>query len=273
MTFPAQNNQTVPANRWVEGELRLAGMLDSRLLGLLRAIERTGSINQAAKQANLSYKGAWQIIERANNVSPKILITTATGGAKGGGTCLTDAGKALLNLFSCLEQQHQQFLDQLNASLAQDPDTLLLLQRLIVKTSAHNELFGTINLIQAGAVNAKINVKLKGEAQIWVTVSLSAITALDLKLGSEAILIINQSDITLTTMNDYQRFPADNILPCRVLRSIQDEINAEVKVVLPGGEILAILTSPQSLTDMVIVPGQSVWAIFSSNAPILGVKS
>jgi len=56
---------------WVEGELRLVGGLDSRMIGLLRAIGQSGSINQAAKQIGLSYKGAWQMIERANNLAPK----------------------------------------------------------------------------------------------------------------------------------------------------------------------------------------------------------
>ena len=111
------------------------------MIGLLRAIDQSGSINQAAKQVGLSYKGAWQIIERANNGAPKTLVSTATGGSKGGGTCLTEAGRSLLALFTRLEQQHQQFLDQLNRSLADDPDTVLLLQRLVVKTSARNQTF------------------------------------------------------------------------------------------------------------------------------------
>ncbi|MGZ5526546.1 MAG: winged helix-turn-helix domain-containing protein, partial [Methylomonas sp.] len=128
---------------WVNGELRLAG-LDSRMIGLLRAIDQSGSINQAAKQVGLSYKGAWQIIERANNGSPKTLVSTATGGSKGGGTSLTEAGHSLLELFTNLEQQHRQFLEQLNRNLADDPDTVLLLQRLVVKTSARNQIFGII---------------------------------------------------------------------------------------------------------------------------------
>jgi molybdate transport system regulatory protein len=84
-------NNNITAN-WVEGELRLACALDSRMIELLRAIEQSGSINQAAKQVGLSYKGAWQMIECANNLPSKVLIITATGGSKGGGTQLTAAG-------------------------------------------------------------------------------------------------------------------------------------------------------------------------------------
>jgi molybdate transport system regulatory protein len=97
----------------------------------------------------LSYKGVWPIIDGA----PKTLVSTATGGSKGGDTCLTEAGRSLLTLFTRLEQLLQQFLKQLNRGFADDPDTvLLLLQRLVVKTSASNQLFGRITAIKAGTV-------------------------------------------------------------------------------------------------------------------------
>ena len=99
-----QRDKKIP--RWVEGELRLVGSLDGRLMELLKAIENCGSINQAAKNVGLSYKGAWQMIERANNLAPKVLISTATGGAKGGGTCLTSAGQALLQLFMRINERN-----------------------------------------------------------------------------------------------------------------------------------------------------------------------
>lgn len=258
---------------WVEADLRLAGILDSRMIALLKAIQQSGSINQAAKQVGLSYKGAWQIIERANNGSPKMLISTAIGGSKGGGTCLTDAGQAFIDLYTRLEQQHQQFLTNLNATLAADTDTRLLLQRLVVKTSARNQLFGNIIAIQLGAVNAEITVKLKGGEQVLVTISLTSVESLGLSVGADALLLVNNADILLTLDANPQRFMLSNRLSCRVIRIQQDEINAEVMVLLPGGEILAVLISPQNLKNMAIEQGQDLWAVFSSNSPILGVMS
>jgi len=66
-----ENNDNISVTPWLEGELRLAGMLDKRMIALLMAVDASGSINQAAKQVGLSYKGAWQMIERANNLAPK----------------------------------------------------------------------------------------------------------------------------------------------------------------------------------------------------------
>ncbi|TAK59762.1 TOBE domain-containing protein [Methylobacter sp.] len=268
MTGSSNYNNTPTA--WVDGELRLAG-LDSRIIGLLREIDQSGSINQAAKQVGLSYKGAWQIIERANNGAPKILVTTATGGSKGGGTCLTEAGRSLLTLFTRLEQQHQQFLEQLNRGLADDPDTVLLLQHLVVKTSARNQLFGSIVEIQAGAVNAEVSVKLKGGEQVIATVTLASLSGLGLQVGADAVLLINSADITLTTDSDLNRFSARNRLSGSVIRVQQDEVNAEVIALLPGGETLVSMITQQSAQSLALMPGMQVSAMFKSNAPVLGV--
>lgn len=271
MSETINSENTAPT--WIKGELRLADMLDSRMIGLLRAIEQSGSINQAAKQMGLSYKGAWQIIERANNGAPKTLVSTATGGSRGGGTRLTEAGRSLLALFTRLERQHRQFLDELNRSIADDSDTVLLLQRLVVKTSASNQLFGNIVAIRAGAVNAEITVKLKGGEPVISSVTLTSLNDLGLRVGADAVLLISSADIMLTTGCGFARLTAGNCLSGRVIRVQQDPVNAEVIVLLPGGETLAAMVTPQSLQSLALVSGSPVWVIFKSNAPVLGVMS
>lgn len=81
---------------------------------MLGAIESTSSLNRAAKQVGLSYKGAWEIFERTNNLSPRLLVTTVIGGKHGGGSVLTDAGKSLLKLLAKLRKEHDRFLDRIN---------------------------------------------------------------------------------------------------------------------------------------------------------------
>lgn len=263
------NRNNIPT-AWVDGDLRLAG-LDSRMIGLLKAIDQSGSLNQAAKQVGLSYKGAWHIIERANNGAPKTLVSTAIGGSKGGGTCLTKAGRALLALFTDLEQQHRQFLEQLNRNIAADPDTVLLLQRLVVKTSASNQLFGRIAAIQAGAVNAEVLVKLKGGENIAAHVSQTSFDNLGLKIGADAVLLLNSADLTLVSDSDPHQFSARNRLFGKVIRVQQDAVNAEVIVLLPGGETLTAMITRHSGQALALMPGTQVAVLFKSNAPILGV--
>lgn len=255
---------------WVGGHLRLAG-IDSRMIALLRSIAQCGSINQAAKQCGLSYKGAWQIIERANNSSPKILVSTVTGGCKGGGTSLTEAGISLLSVFAKLEHEHDQFLERLNRKLMENPDACLLLQRLVVQTSTRNQLFGTVSAIVKGAVNVRITVDLAGGDIIIVGISLETLNKLNLAIGIDAVLLINSTDIALVGENVNFNVSASNKLACKIIRIQQDEINCEVSLLLPGGEILTSVITTHSLEKMALSIGSPVLAIFKANAPILGV--
>ncbi len=262
----------IPKNdlRWVDSELRLAG-LDSRMIGLLSAIEQSGSINQAAKIMGLSYKGAWQMIERANLLVPKGLIVTATGGSRGGGTYLSETGKTLLKVFNQLEQRNSEFIKQLNDELSDNPDVQLLLQKQVIKASACNQLFGTIDKIIVGAVNVEVIVKLKGGTQITSSISLSSMTELGIKYGAQAVLMINSADITVAVDIDPQQFSARNRLSGKIIRLQQDEVNAEIIVRLPDGELLRTLITQQSVIDLGLKSGLWVWLIFKINVPILGV--
>ena len=271
MAIHTKNNEITPL--WVTGDLQLAGILDSRIIELLKAVNQSGSLNQAAKQVGLSYKGAWQIIERANNSSPKTLVTTAIGGTKGGGTVLTDAGQALIHLFEELQNAHQLFLKQLNQNLATNPDTVLLFQRLVVKTSARNQLFGTVISILLGRVSAEITIKLKGNQQIITTISLSDAQELGLTLNSDVLLLLNSSEIMLATIDNPKQFSARNYLACHVIQIEQDLIYAEVTLLFAGGEMLIATITKQSLHDLDLEKGMRVFAVFKTNAPILGTKS
>ena len=257
---------------WLEGELRLVGSLDSRMIGLLRAIEQSGSLNQAAKQAGLSYKGAWQIIERANNLAPKVLIATATGGSKGGGTRLTAAGQALLQLFTRLEQQHQAFLRQLNQSLADDPDVMLLLKRQVIKTSARNQLFGKVTDIRLGAVNAEVFFSLKDGEQLIVSVTLPSLDYLGISVGGDAVLLINASDIVVID-DQPVLLSARNRLDGQVIRVQYDGVDSEVIIQLQSGETIAATVSQTSAVALVLKSGCRASAIFKSNAVILAAMA
>jgi molybdate transport system regulatory protein len=253
---------------WVTGDLRLAGILDARMLSLLKAIQDTGSINQAAKLAGLSYKGAWQIIERANNTAPKVLITTATGGSKGGGTQLTAAGQALLELFTSLQRQHQAFLAELNRKLSDDPDSMLLLKPLAVKTSATNQLFGIVIEIIPGAVNCEVHVELKGGEQIVAALTLDEWRTLELAVGCNALVLVNASEIMLS-VSPLPALSARNGLQGEVIRILQDGVDAEVTLRLPGGDTLSASITVDSLQNLGLKKNAICQAFFKSNALIL----
>lgn len=257
---------------WIEADLSLAGMMDRRMMALLQAIDETGSINQAAKQQGLSYKGAWQIIERANNSAPRMLISTAVGGSKGGGTRLTEDGRKLLDLFNDLQRQHQAFIDQLNHQLSTQADVALLLQRMAVKCSSRNQLFGRIAAIRHGAVNAEVLVTLNNRIDIAVDVGIAELEQMAIAVGADALLLIESSAVVIVAQEaERWRFSSRNCLSCRVLRIQQDAVEAEVLAMLDGGEILGISVTRASLENMALQEGQAIQVVFKRNAAILGV--
>jgi len=75
-----------------------AHLLDDRDAGLLEAVERSGSIKEAAKAARLSYRTAWARIQEMEKVLGKPVVRSRAGGLGGGATTLTDESRELLRL-------------------------------------------------------------------------------------------------------------------------------------------------------------------------------
>lgn len=64
------------------------GIADKRI-EVLRKIAETGSISQAAREAGISYKAAWQAIDTLTNLTGVSLVEKSVGGIGGGGAKLT----------------------------------------------------------------------------------------------------------------------------------------------------------------------------------------
>ncbi len=66
---------------------------------LLERIRDTGSISKAAKQMEMSYMRAWQLVKGMNKGWAEPLVLTARGGSKRGGTAITASGLEVLRLY------------------------------------------------------------------------------------------------------------------------------------------------------------------------------
>ncbi|TEU29923.1 LysR family transcriptional regulator [Acinetobacter seifertii] len=77
---------------------------------LLEAIEKTGSISQAAKSMNMSYRRAWQLVDTMNQCFETALVETQTGGTHGGGAAVTALGQKVLQYYRQMEINARQAL-------------------------------------------------------------------------------------------------------------------------------------------------------------------
>jgi molybdate transport system regulatory protein len=79
---------------------------------LLQAIEKHGSINQAAKEINISYRKAWGYIKAMEERLGIKLIERQTGGKDGGGAILTTEAKEFLKRYELMEEGIREMVDQ-----------------------------------------------------------------------------------------------------------------------------------------------------------------
>ena len=95
---------------WIEGK-------EGTFLGygrviLLERIKEYGSISEAAKSMDMSYRHAWELVDSINKQAREPLIETATGGKGGGGARLTAAGERAVSAFRDLYARFKGFLEK-----------------------------------------------------------------------------------------------------------------------------------------------------------------
>lgn len=91
-------------------KIALATDTDEEFLGpgviqLLEGIDRTGSIQQAAREMSLSYVKALRILNRMEKGLDQILLIRHKGGAARGSTTLTPSARRVLREFATLRRK------------------------------------------------------------------------------------------------------------------------------------------------------------------------
>ena len=92
---------------WIEGPG--GTFLGLGRVNLLQKIAETGSISEAARRMNMSYRQAWEHVDAMNRESKTPIVITNTGGQGGGGTMVTKEGLKALKQFEKLHKRFQSF--------------------------------------------------------------------------------------------------------------------------------------------------------------------
>ncbi|MBV7388888.1 TOBE domain-containing protein [Pasteurellaceae bacterium TAE3-ERU1] len=178
--------------------------VDPRRIALLKNIDACGSISQAAKLVNISYKTAWDSLNAMEAVSPKPLLLRNSGGKEGGGTQLTDYAKRVLKLYTLLEQSQQRAFSILQDESIPLTSLLAATARFGLQSSARNQLFGQVVNIEMHNLKCNISLKVIGfEQPIVASITQASRQQLNIHLGQELLMMFKAPWITLSrTRND-----------------------------------------------------------------------
>ena len=105
--LPKEAGLKVNGSLWIENE-------GKRFFGpgpveLLELIADTGSISQAARKMKMSYKKAWEIVNKLNAQTITPVVIVQSGGEKGGGSILTEEARQLIKYYRLLRERFATF--------------------------------------------------------------------------------------------------------------------------------------------------------------------
>ena len=146
-------------------------------IDILRQIGLTGSISEAARQAGISYKAAWQAIHTLTNLAGVELVDRAVGGAGGGGARLTAAAEQLLDAAAQMERARQEVLARFSGGAAQAVAGAGL------RTSMRNNLRCTVQALESGEPIVRVVLQLPDGAQLVSSITRESAELLDLQPG------------------------------------------------------------------------------------------
>jgi molybdate transport system regulatory protein len=232
---------------------------------LLRHVAEQGSITRAAKSAGLSYKAAWDAIDELNNLAQQPLVVRAVGGRGGGGASLSQEGERLLRLYQRLQTLQAQVLEA-----AEESGDLDLLNRLTLRTSARNQLLGRIVGISRHGHNALIRLQLAGEQYLQAQITHDSTLRLELEPGSDVVALIKAGSLHVLP-SDQPETDGQNALLGLIDEVIAAEDGpSEVRIELPGGQMLCALAPADHLADLRLASGCKVQVRFAPSQVLLG---
>ena len=256
----------------LEGEIWLAdssrGPLALEQVNLLQAINETGSITGASRKLGISYKTAWERLDRLNNLARSPLVHRSTGGSQGGGTTLTPYGKRILEGYSQLKQEHSVFVSSLSQRLGSFDELADFVRTSNVVTSARNQFIGEVEQVSAGAVNAEVILKISDILKLVAVITEQSRLDMAVQPGRSLLALVKASSVLLAR-GETLRTSARNQFTGVISRLELGAVSADVTVDLGSGKTISAIVTRSSALQMGLVEGQSVNALFKASSVIL----
>lgn len=249
-------------------------------MDILRLIGATGSISEAARQAGVSYKAAWQAVHTLTNLAGVALVDRAVGGAGGGGASLTAAGEQLLDAARQMDVARREVLARFSGGAAQ------ALPGAGLRTSMRNNMPCHVTALMLSTPDdpmVRVALALPQGAQLTASITRESAELLGLQSGLALLALCKATavriraevppklEVTMTKVNaegDLNeasvRGPA-NLMFGKVARLSRGGQRDEVVMTLPGDlQLVGFSDHPNRLRV-----GSKVTACVEENAVVL----
>ncbi|HYF20408.1 MAG TPA: TOBE domain-containing protein [Ramlibacter sp.] len=195
-------------------------------LDILRRVGACGSISQAAREAGVSYKAAWQALDMLSNLAGVPLVEKAVGGAGGGGARLTAAGEQVLHAGEALARSRAEALSRLQPGAG--------VAALQLRTSMRNQLPCRIQALRATGPLVRVELQAPGGALLVARITAESAELLELQAGLDVLALCKATSARVERGTG----SAPNQLAGRVVRVSRGADGDELAVQLAGGTTL-----------------------------------
>lgn len=244
-----------------------------RRIAILRHIAAGHSISQAAREAGISYKAAWQALDVLTNLAGRALVERSVGGAGGGGARITEAGLSLLAMADALEDAKAQVLRRF---AAQGTSGLAPAARLGLRTSMRNLWPCRIESLKAQGAQALACLVpdagadgVPGGYRIAARVTQESVQLLALAPGVPVLALCKATAVQVLPSAPGDAEAGTNLWPATVQRVARGATAAPREVVaqLPwGGSGVGYVHAGENLRA-----GRKVWMQVAGSAVVLAI--
>lgn len=199
-------------------------------LDILRRVGEGGSISQAARDAGVSYKAAWQALDTLSNLAGAPLVERSVGGAGGGGARLTEAAEHLLRASDEIARAREQVLARLRGPAA----GARVASALALRTSMRNQLPCEVRQVEAAGPLARVHLALVDGTPLASRITTESAQLLGLRPGLPVVALCKAMAVSVSRAID-QGATAANQWMGKVRGISRGALGDEVSVQLTAG--------------------------------------
>ena len=139
--------------------------------------------------------------------------------------------------------------------------------RIIMKTSARNEIKGTITEIIKGQINSEVVLSVSDNVTLKSVITNDSVDEMELVVG-ETIYAIIKAPLVIVAKDKPTKISTRNIIETKVIEVKKGIVNGELKLAMGDQTLTAVITE-ESIEDLEFNVGDTVYALIKATFIIL----